>query len=293
MTGRPAIRASGPPSPARRERGRARDGNGAWLLAVDIGNTNVTLGALPLEKTSGNPRLLAGWRLATHRHATADELSVTLLNLMAAAGMGLPGLAGVAVASVVPPLDPVFRELSERHLNHSPFFVDAGVKTGVAILCDSPAEVGADRVVNAAAAYARVRGPLIVVDFGTATTFDCVDAEGSYLGGAIAPGPQMSAEILYQRTAKLPLLGAFREPPHAIGKNTQDSIASGLFHGYVGLTRGLLARLTKEMGGQPKILATGGLSALFAPSLPEINDVVPDLTLEGLWRIWRLNRHKK
>lgn len=260
---------------------------------MDIGNTNVTLGALSLGLTSGTPRLLAGWRLATHRHATADELSVTVSTLMASAGLPLDQLGGVVVASVVPPLDPVFRELSEKHLKQVPLFVDAGVKTGVKILYDSPSEVGADRVVNAAAAYARVRGPLIVVDFGTATTFDCVNKAGAYLGGAIAPGPQMSAEILYQRTAKLPLLGAFHQPPHAIGKNTQDSIASGLFHGYVGLTRGLLARLVKEMGSKPRILATGGLSTLLAPSLPEINDVVPDLTLEGLWRIWCLNRHKK
>ncbi len=260
---------------------------------MDIGNTNVTVGALPVRAPSGAPALMAGWRLATHRHATADELSVTLLSLVATAGLDLRRLEGVAVASVVPPLDPVFRDLSEKHLKRSPLFVAAGVKTGVKILYDSPSEVGADRVVNAAAAYARVKGPLIVVDFGTATTFDCVNGDGAYLGGAIAPGPQMSAEILYQRTAKLPLLGAFRQPPHAIGKNTQDSIASGLFHGYVGLTRGLLARLAKEMGGKPKVLATGGLSALLAPSLPEINAVVPDLTLEGLWRIWQLNKVKK
>ncbi|HNF60054.1 MAG TPA: type III pantothenate kinase [Elusimicrobiota bacterium] len=263
------------------------------MLAVDIGNTNVTLGALPLEKTERPPRLWAGWRLATHRHATADELSVTLASLMASAGLTAQSLGGVAVASVVPPLDPVFRELSEKHLKQVPVFVDAKVKTGVKILYDSPAEVGADRVVNAAAAFARVRAPLIVVDFGTATTFDCVNGRGAYLGGAIAPGPHMSAEILYQRTAKLPLLGAFRQPPHAIGKNTQDSIASGLFHGYVGLTRGLLARLTKEMGGKPRVLATGGLSPLLAPSVPEIHEIVPDLTLEGLWRIWLLNQAKK
>lgn len=260
---------------------------------MDIGNTNVTLGALSREAFHGSPRLLATWRLATHRHATADELSLTILGLIASAQIDLHRLAGVAVASVVPPLDSVFRELSERHLKQNPLFVETGIKTGVKILYDSPREVGADRVVNAAAAYARVKDALIVVDFGTATTFDCVDGNGAYLGGAIAPGPQMSAEILYQRTAKLPLLGAIHQPPQAIGKNTQDSIASGLFHGYVGLTQGLLARLANEMGGNPKVLATGGLAALLAPALPEINDVVPDLTLEGLWRIWHLNKDKK
>jgi type III pantothenate kinase len=230
--------------------------------------------------------------LATHRHATADEVGLTLLGLVASARLPLDQLAGVVIASVVPPLDPVFQELSEKRLKRRPLFVTPDIKTGVKILYDVPAEVGADRLVNAAAAHARVRGPLIVVDFGTATTFDCVDRRGAYLGGAIAPGPQMAAEVLYQRTAKLPLVGAFHRPPHAIGKNTQDSIASGLFHGYVGLTRGLLRRLAKEMGGRPTVLATGGLAALLAPAVPEIQDVVPDLTLEGLWRIWLLNKCK-
>lgn len=251
------------------------------------------MGALALERPLGAPpHLFEVWRLATHRHATSDELSVTLLNLIASAGLRLEKLNGVAVASVVPPLDSVFRELSNKHLKQDPLFVDAGVKTGVKILYDVPSEVGADRVVNAAAAYARVGGALIVVDFGTATTFDCVDKSGAYLGGAIAPGPQMSAEILYQRTAKLPLLGAFQKPPQAIGKNTKDSIASGLFHGYVGLTKGLLAQLAREMGEKTKVLATGGLSTLLAPSLPEIHYLAPDLTLEGLWRIWHLNKVK-
>lgn len=199
----------------------------------------------------------------------------------------------MAVASVVPPLDPVYRDLSEKFNKCPVFFVEAGVKTGVKVLLDNPKEVGADRVVNAAAAFARVKGPLIVADFGTATTFDCVDKNGAYLGGAIAPGPQMAAETLYQRTAKLPLLGAFRQPPRAIGKNTQDSIASGLFHGYVGLTRGLLAKLVKEMRTKPTVLATGGLASLLAPSVPEIQEVIPDLTLEGIWRIWRLNVTKR
>jgi type III pantothenate kinase len=261
-------------------------------LAVDIGNTHVTVGALAAEGLAPPPPKVV-WRLSTHRHATADELGVTLKSLVTSAGLDLPSLRAVAVASVVPPLDPVYRDLSEKLINQPAFFVEAGVKTGVKVLLDNPKEVGADRVVNAAAAYARVKGPLIVADFGTATTFDCVDRSGAYLGGAIAPGPQMAAETLYQRTAKLPLLGAFRQPPRAIGKNTQDSISSGLFHGYVGLTRGLLAKLMKEMRGKPKVLATGGLATLLAPSVPEIKEVIPDLTLEGIWRIWRLNVTKR
>ncbi|MBK8870818.1 MAG: type III pantothenate kinase [Elusimicrobia bacterium] len=262
------------------------------MLAVDIGNTHVTVGALSAEGAAP-PTPWAVWRLSTHRHATADELSVTFQSLIRSAGLDISSLCAMAVASVVPPLDPIYRDLSAKFHNCPVFFIEAGVKTGVKVLLDNPKEVGADRVVNAAAAYARVKGPLIVADFGTATTFDCVDRNGAYLGGAIAPGPQMAAETLYQRTAKLPLLGAFRQPPQAIGKNTQDSIAAGLFHGYVGLTRGLLAKLMKEMRGKPKVLATGGLATLLAPSVPEIQEVIPDLTLEGIWRIWRLNVTKK
>jgi type III pantothenate kinase len=263
------------------------------MLAVDVGNTHITLGAFPERSRREPPAAVGTWRLSTHRHATADEYGLNVRGLLGPAGLRLEGLAGVAVASVVPPLDPVFRELSQKHLGLAAFFVEPGVPAGVRVLCDNPAEVGADRVVNAAAAFARARRACIVADFGTATTFDCVNARGDYLGGAIAPGPQMAAEVLYQRTAKLPLLGAFHRPPRAIGKNTLDSIASGLFHGYVGLTRGLLQGLKREMGGNPTILATGGLAGLLSPSVPEIKEVVPDLTLEGLWRIWVKNRKKK
>jgi type III pantothenate kinase len=174
----------------------------------------------------------------------------------------------VAVASVVPPLDPVFRDLSEKHLNRSPLFVGAGVKTGVKILYDSPSEVGADRVVNAAAAYARVKGPLIVVDFGTATTFDCVNG-GRLFGRSHRPGPpNVGGDPVPADGQTAPSWGV-PSTPHAIGKNTQDSIASGLFHGYVGLTRGLLARLVKEMGGKPKVLATGGFRPFWPRPCPK------------------------
>lgn len=250
------------------------------------------MGALAAIGTVPAPPLSV-WRLSTHRHVTADEVGVTLRALIGSAGLDLSLLRAVAVASVVPPLDPVFRDVAIKSLQCPAFFVDAGVKTGVKVLLDNPKEVGADRVVNAAAAFARVKGPLIVADFGTATTFDCVDRAGAYLGGAIAPGPQMAAETLYQRTAKLPLVGSLRKPSKAIGKNTQDSIASGLFHGYVGLTRGILASLKSEMRGKTRILATGGLASLLAPSLPEIEGVFPDLTLEGIWLIWRLNVTEK
>ena len=265
-------------------------GRGGWMLAVDVGNTNVTVGAFPAGAGTRAPRALVTGRLSTHRHATADEMGLSLLAFLEHAGLSLPSLKGVAVASVVPPLDDVVRDLADRYLKQPAFFVGPDVRTGVKLLLDRPGEVGADRVVNAAAAYARLKTSCIVVDFGTATTFDCVDRTGAYLGGAIAPGPHMAAEGLYQRTAKLPLLGAFQKPMNAIGRNTIDSMASGLYHGYVGLTEGILSRLKAEMGGHPRVLATGGLAGLLGKEIAAITAIVPDLALEGLWLIWTLNR---
>ncbi len=265
------------------------------MLAIDIGNTNITLGAFPVRPPAGGgaPRALATGRLSTHRHTTADEYGLSLRQYLEHAGLPLKALAGVAIASVVPPLDEVFGELCPQYLGRPALFVGPATRTGVEVRYDRPAEVGADRIVNAAAAFARYGRACIVIDFGTATTFDCVDERGAYLGGAIAPGPQMAAESLYQRTAKLPLMGAFRKPGRAIGKNTLDSMASGLYHGYVGLSEGILARLKAEMGGAPLVLATGGLSPLLGKEIGGIKEIVPDLTLEGLWLIWRLNQDKK
>ncbi len=290
------------------------------LLAIDIGNTNITLGLFPAKgetprsrtaraALSGDsedgarprgsppraalPRTLRTWRLATRPRATADDYGPEILALLREAGRSPAALSGVAVASVVPSLDPVFRDISRAALSRPALFVEPGVKTGVRILYDNPAEVGADRVANAAAAFARERRSCVVVDFGTATTFDCVTRRGEYRGGVIAPGPRMAAESLARRTAKLPLLSGFHKPARAIGTNTLDSIASGLYHGYVGLTREILRRLMREMEGTPAVLATGGLAPLIAPEIPGIKEVVPDLTLEGLWLIWRLNRSKK
>lgn len=270
-------------------------GGSPWVLAIDIGNTNITLGAFPARPPAGGgvPRARATGRLSTHRHTTADEYGLSLRQVLDHAGLALKGLRGVVVASVVPPLDEVFRDLCPRYLGRPALFVGPETRTGVEIRYDRPTEVGADRIVNAAAAFARFRRACIVIDFGTATTFDCVDGRGAYLGGAIAPGPQMAAESLSQRTAKLPLLGAFRKPGRAIGKNTLDSMASGLYHGYVGLSEGILARLKAEMGGAPLVLATGGLSPLLGKEIGGIKEIVPNLTLEGLWLIWRLNQGKK
>jgi type III pantothenate kinase len=269
------------------------------LLAIDIGNTNITLGLFPAApaapRRSGPPappKALQTWRLSTRSHLTADDYGPSLRSLLQSAGLDPDRLAGVAVASVVPALDPVFREVADRYLGRPALFVGPGVATGVRVLVDAPAEVGADRIVNAAAAFARKRRACIVVDFGTATTFDCVSAGGDYRGGVIAPGPVMAAEGLARRTAKLPHVGVFRRPARALGTNTLDSIAAGLYHGYVGLTREILRRLLAEMKGRPAILATGGLAPLIGPEIGDIKEIVPDLTLEGLWLIWRLNQGK-
>jgi type III pantothenate kinase len=266
------------------------------LLTVDIGNTNVTLGVFPLEGKA----LVTSWRLSTHSHFTADDYGPHIHHLFRCAGLDPSLVRGVAVASVVPPLDRVWEDMSQRYFQVRPLFVGpgaigsgaigSGVKTGVKVLYKNPGEVGADRIVNAAAAYSRLKRSCIVVDFGTATTFDCVGRRGEYLGGAIAPGPAMAAEALARNTAKLPLLGLFRKPISPIGKTTEEGLYSGLFYGYVGLTREILKRLKGEMGGSPPVLATGGLAPLLGPAVGGIRGVFPDLTLEGLRIIWEMNR---
>jgi type III pantothenate kinase len=259
------------------------------LLAIDIGNTQITLGVFSLEQSRPLRGVAASWRMSTDPRATSDEYGTKLLDFFHYAGLESSRVQGVAVASVVPALDGVFRETAKRYFNAPALFVGPGVKTGVNVLYENAAEVGADRIVNAAAAFDRVKGACIVVDFGTATTFDCVNRKGEYMGGAIAPGPLMAASALSEKTAKLPQLGAFRKPPAAIGRNTLDSMNSGLFHGYAGLTEEILRQLRKEMGGTPRVLATGGLAALLAPAVKSIKRVEPDLTLEGLRLIWERN----
>jgi type III pantothenate kinase len=256
------------------------------LLAVDIGNTNITLGLFrPGQRSVG-----VSWRLSTRSRSTADEYGIKIMDFFHYAGCDAAEVNGIAVASVVPPLDPVFREMTAKYFRCRTFFIEPGINLGLRVLYDNPAEVGADRVVNAAAAFERVKGSCIVVDFGTATTFDCVTRRGDYMGGVIAPGPGMAAEALAQRTAKLPLLGAFEKPRRVVGKNTVESMNAGLFYGYLGLTREILLRLKKEMGGKPRVLATGGLASLLAPHLKEIQQVLPDLTLEGLRLLWERNQ---
>jgi type III pantothenate kinase len=253
------------------------------LFCVDIGNTNVVMGLYEGEE------LVTHWRVATAHQKMADEYGVLILDLFERADRDPADLDGVIVASVVPPLTTIFQKLSQRYLRHTPLVVDVETHTRVRILLDNPQEVGADRVVNAVAAYHRYGGPICVVDFGTATTFDAVSADGDYLGGAIAPGIGIAAEALFQRTSKLPRTDLIR-PPAAIGRNTIHAMQSGLIFGYVGLVEGLVARFRAELGSEMGVVATGGLSSLIAAETTAIGVVDPWLTLEGLRLIWEMNQ---
>ncbi len=253
------------------------------LLCVDIGNTNITFGLY--EGATLGPR----WRIRTIHDKMPDEYGILMLQLFRHRGYGPEDVTGVSIASVVPPLTPVFEALCRDYLGQEPLIVDAGVRTGVRIRYDNPREVGADRVVDAAAVRALYGVPACVVDFGTATTFDAVSADGDYLGGAIAPGIAIAAEALFARTAKLPRVEIAR-PPSVIGRNTVQSIQSGLLFGYVGLVEGMVARFRAELGPAMKVVATGGLAELIARETPVIDIVDPWLTLHGLCIIYELNR---
>ena len=256
---------------------------GEHLLAIDIGNTNIVLGLYE------GKRLAAQWRIATDHARMPDEYAMLLFDLFARSGQDPDSVQGIVLASVVPPLAGTFVEVSERYFGQRPLVVDAGVRTGVRIRYDSPRDVGADRVVNAVAAFRIYGGPACVVDFGTATTFDAISAEGDYLGGAIAPGLRMAAEALFARTAKLPRIDIAR-PPRAIGTNTVHAMQSGLLFGYVGLVEGMVARFREELGPDMRVIATGGLAPLIAAETDVIEVVDQELTLKGLRMIWEMNR---
>jgi type III pantothenate kinase len=252
------------------------------LLAIDIGNTNITVGLYNGEDLG--PR----WRLATDHNRMADEYGIMLLSLFQHAGVNVTAVKGIAMASVVPPLTSTFQQACEKYLGCAPFVVDAGVKTGVRIKYDDPRAVGADRIVDAAAVQKLYGGPACVVDLGTGATFDAISASGEYLGGAIAPGLAIAADALFQRTAKLPKVDLVR-PPSAIGRNTVHAIQSGLVFGYVGLVEGMVARFRAELGPQMKVIATGGLSNVIAQETRVIDIIAPWLTLDGLKIVWELN----
>jgi type III pantothenate kinase len=253
------------------------------LLTIDIGNTNITIGAYQGEQIRSH------WRLATVHERMPDEYGILLVQLLAHDGIEPGQIDGVALASVVPTLTRVFRELCQRFLNHDPLVVDAGVRTGVRIRYENPRDVGADRVVNCAAVQRKYGGPACVVDFGTATTFDAISREGDYLGGAIAPGIAIAAEALFARASKLYRVD-IAAPGRAIGTNTAMSMQAGIFYGYVALVEGLVARFRRELGEDMKVIATGGLAETVARETAVIQFTDPWLTLDGLRMIYELNR---
>lgn len=252
------------------------------LLAVDVGNTQTHFGAFD------GPTLVESWRYATVRSSTADELGATLRNLMELRGLGLADLDGSIVSSTVPQLQPEWAAVGARYLRHETLVVGPGIRTGMALRYDNPREIGADRLVNAVAAYDRVRSCCIVVDFGTAITYDCVSAGGDYLGGIIAPGVEVSLEALSNRAARLPKIDLI-PPRELIGKSTVEAIRSGVIYGTAGAVDAIVHRLSDELG-DPAVLATGGLANTIAPFTETIDEVDELLTLTGLRLLHERNR---
>jgi len=262
------------------------------LLVLDVGNTNTVLGVFDARPegadTSKPRRLIAHWRVTTNKSQTVDEYGVLFRNLFAMNKIEVSAVQGIVISSVVPPLDSTLREVCERYFQIKPLFIEPGVKTGMPVHYDNPAEVGADRIVNSVAAYEKFGGPCVVVDFGTATTFDVVSPKGEYLGGIITPGIGISAEALFERTARLPRVD-IRKPPRVIATNTVNSLQSGLYYGYIGLIDGIIERLIAELGKDVKVVATGGLAALMGGGSKYIREVDDLLTLDGLRIIYERN----
>jgi type III pantothenate kinase len=253
------------------------------LLCIDVGNTNITLGLY--EGETLGPR----WRLATDHERMPDEFILQILGLLSHSGLGREDVTGAAIASVVPPLTGRWIEVCRKGLNLEPLVVDGTTETGVRIRYDEPSSVGADRVVDAVAAYRLYGGPACVVDFGTATTFDAISPGGDYLGGAIAPGIGIAAQALFQRAAMLPRVELAR-PPSAIGRNTAHSMQSGLLFGYVSLVEGMVARFREELGPDTKVIGTGGLAEVIARETEVLQILAPWLTLDGLRMVYEMNR---
>lgn len=251
------------------------------LLVVDLGNTNIVLGIYR------GSELVSSWRLATARERTADEYGILARQLVGDALHS--SIEGAIVASVVPPLNSAMTFMIRKYFGIEPLFVEPGIKTGIAIHVDNPQEVGADRIVNCAAAHSAYGGPAVIVDFGTATTFDVVTANAEFVGGVIAPGLHVSAEALFARAARLPRVD-IKRPDHVIGTNTVVNMQSGIYFGYLGLVDGILARIKREVPELRRVVATGGLAPLFAEESEHIDEVDPELTLKGLKLIYDRNR---
>ncbi|HST05124.1 MAG TPA: type III pantothenate kinase [Chloroflexia bacterium] len=256
------------------------------LLAIDVGNTNTVIGLYDADM------LVADWRMASVHTRMPDEWASTLITLMAHRGYKLADIDAAICSSVVPPLTTAMRELAEDYLNTKLLIVEPGIKTGVKVTVDNPREVGADRIVNTLAAHVRYGGPAIVIDFGTATTFDVVSSDGEYLGGAISPGMVVSSDALFRLTAQLRRIELVA-PKSSIGKNTAHAMQSGVVWGYVGLVEGMVARIKHdmgEMGRSTKVIATGGLARLIADHTDYVDIIDANLTLDGLRLIYELNR---
>ncbi|RJP53105.1 MAG: type III pantothenate kinase [Anaerolineaceae bacterium] len=253
------------------------------LLTIDVGNTNLTLGLYEGGK------LGAHWRLATDHNRMPDEYGLQFLGLLQNAGKTIKDITGVSLASVVPPLTGRVIQACREYLKQEPLVVDTGVKTGIKILYEDPRAVGADRVADAVAVMKLYGGPACVVDFGTATTFNAITKDGEYLGGAIMAGVNLAAEALYTRAAKLPRID-LQVPPSVIGRNTVHAMQSGLLFGYVSMVEGMVSRFRSELGGDMKVIATGGLAEVIAKETKVIDIIAPWLTLDGLRILWDINR---
>ena len=263
------------------------------LLVLDIGNTNVSLGIYDYAEQggqrSGEGKLTEHWRISTHREQTSDEIGVLLRNLFEHAERSLDDVSDVIISSVVPPLLPIFERVCSRLFDRPPLVVGPGIRTGMPVRYENPREVGADRIVNALAAYELMGGPVIAVDFGTATTFDCVSEGGEYLGGVIFPGMHTSMEALFDRASMLHRVEIAR-PKTVIGRTTTGALQSGLLYGYAGLVDAMVGRIRGELGAEARVVATGGLAGRVAAESQAIEQVEPFLTLEGLRLIYEKNR---
>lgn len=254
------------------------------LLCIDVGNTNIVMGVLDEDKIVGH------WRVRTEREATSDELGILICNLFQTSKISMHGIEDIIISCVVPPLVNALEGLSKRYFDIKPMIIGRGLKTGMPIRYDNPKEVGADRIVNSVGAYEKYKCGLIIIDFGTATTFDCVSDDGAWIGGAIAPGVFISSEALFENASKLPRVEIFSKPKNVIAKDTVDAMNVGIIYGYAGMVDGIVNRIKKEIGHKVKVIATGGIAPLIAKESETIEQIDENLTLEGLKILYKRNR---